>query len=206
MVSRTKSKSGSINVGDESAILTGDVGRRQNSAFPRHRANRTSESTNWTAKWVLSRGVPEPWADDLLVDQQVIALPGDVVNKRRWQSWLVGTVLTPDGPGTSRAVGLLAAAACRRHTLSSPCGWRFPRTSPIISRNCANILPECCVCRDARRRAGREVGPESSRPETSLAPRSSMFVRSPRHILGCQEAKRSAEPSANPLRLYPLRT
>ena len=33
-----------------------------------------------------------------------------------------------------------------------------------------------------------------------------MFVRSPHHILGCQEAKRFADPSASPLELYPLRT
>ena len=33
-----------------------------------------------------------------------------------------------------------------------------------------------------------------------------MFAGSPRHILGCKEAKRSAEQSASPLSLYPLRT
>ena len=33
-----------------------------------------------------------------------------------------------------------------------------------------------------------------------------MFAGSPRHTLGCQEAKRSADQSASPLSLYPLRT
>ena len=33
-----------------------------------------------------------------------------------------------------------------------------------------------------------------------------MFAESLRYFLGCQEAKRSVDPSANPLRLYRLRT
>ncbi len=44
------------------------------------------------------------------------------------------------------------------------------------------------------------------RPEIPLALRSSMFAGSSRSILGCQEAKQSADPSASPLWLYPLRT
>ena len=33
-----------------------------------------------------------------------------------------------------------------------------------------------------------------------------MFAESMCQCLGCQDAKRSADPSANPLTLYPLRT
>jgi len=53
------------------------------------------------------------------------------------------------------------------------------------------------------RRAMKSV---ASRPETLVSLRSSMFAGCSRHILGYQEAKRSADPLANPLRLYPLRT
>jgi hypothetical protein len=55
---------------------------------------------------------------------------------------------------------------------------------------------------------GRAVSSAPSRvgPRDPLTPRSSMFAGSPHHSLGCQEATRSAAPSASPLSLYPLRT
>ena len=75
-----------------------------------------------------------------------------------------------------------------------------------MHRNCANMLPGLRVSKGTRRRAGHELGPESSWPEISLALRLSMIAGSPCPTLGCQEAKRSAEPSASPLWRYPLRT
>jgi hypothetical protein len=55
-------------------------------------------------------------------------------------------------------------------------------------------------------KTGCEVGPESSCPEISVSLRSFMFAGSLRHVLGSREAKRFADESASPLRLYPLRT
>src|SRR5208337_2720395 len=90
-----------------------------------------------TAFWdraLFRVGVPVALADDLLVDQQVIALPEDVGQQ--------SAVAVPAGrhgldlqtdPERREPSASAGTAACRRYTLSSPCGGRFPRTSPIIS-------------------------------------------------------------------------
>src|SRR5262245_48958478 len=72
---------------------------------------------------------------------------------------------------------------------SKPFNRRFPRESLTISSESREHPRWVLRLRGYKTTCGREVRPESSRPETPLAPRSFMFAGSPRHLLGGQEAK-----------------
>jgi hypothetical protein len=97
--------------------------------------------------------------------------------------------------------------ALEMDTRSRPGGSEIPASEPEnllgIARTSSRGEASVRVQDDG---PSREAGPELSRPESPLAPRSFTFAGSPRHILGCKEAKRFADPSASPLSLDPLRT